>query len=129
MSEEEKKHWSLRLLGAMIFSPINTITLLALLYFGFQAYILGNDPVLNKMIMLGIAVAWLILFLAKNLFKLILTIAVVLILFYGYYSWSRRDITACEESGGTWNAQTETCEAPQSWWQKLQNLWRESTSG
>ena len=128
MSDDNNPNWFIRLLKAMLFSPLNSLAILALLYFGFQAYVLGNSPWLNKMYMLGVVALWAFLFLAKNLLKLILILLLAAILFYGYYTYSRRDITACEESGGTWNSQTEQCEAPRTWLDKLKEIWQKSTS-
>ena len=72
MSDDNNPNWFIRLLKAMLFSPLNSLAILALLYFGFQAYVLGNSPWLNKMYMLGVVALWAFLFLAKNLLKLIL---------------------------------------------------------
>lgn len=126
MTEEQKPHWTIRLLKAMVLSPINTAAILALLYFGSRAYIFNIDPMFNKLLMGCVAALWLILFLVRHLLKLIITIIIIFLIIYGVYYWSRRDIVACEDSGGTWNEQTQSCEIPQNWFDKLKKLWQDS---
>ena len=90
--------------------PLIAICLLGLLYFGFQAYILGNNPVLNKLIMLAIITAWLILFILKHMMVLILLLLFTGGIFYAYYQYTNRPRIECEEKGGVWNEENQTCE-------------------
>ena len=127
MAEEnkEKKSIFLRILGICLRSPIGTLFALALIYFAFQAYVLGNSPLINKGIMLGICILWGLWFLARNMFKLLLVIVILIFAAYGYYAYNQREIAKCEAAGGVWNKETGICEEKLSLWQRLEKLWKE----
>lgn len=112
MSEENSEKSSVlkRILTWPIHYPLTAICLLALLYFGFQAYVLDNNPALNKLIMLAIVTAWLILFILKHLMVLILLLLLTGGIFYAYYQYTNRPRIECEEKGGVWKEESQTCE-------------------
>ena len=106
-------------------SPINTIAVIFLLYYGFLAYVLEKDAFVNKTIMLGIVFLWGVWFFAKNMIKILLIVAVIGCGAYGYYRYTHLEQAQCEESGGEWNKVNKTCEKKLTFWQKLQNQWYE----
>ena len=119
---DKKPSLGIRLLRLALASPVNTLFILALAYYAFQIYILGNSPLLNKAIMFGIAGLWILWFAAKNLLKLLLFLALAGVAIYGYYSYATRDIRQCEANGGVWNKERKTCEEKTGWLHELQKL-------
>ncbi len=109
-NEEVKKSRIKRVLWWPIKSPLTFICIVALLYFGFQAYVLDNNPAMNKLVMLAIVSAWVILFVLKHLFLLVLLVIAVGGIFYAYYQYTNRPRIECEEKGGVWVEETKTCE-------------------
>lgn len=101
--------WWWKLAKKMLFSPINTAFILAILYFAAQVY-LFEDSITNRLILFALIGGWLLLFLLKHMVLLL----VVLILVAGggffYYQQTQQEIRKCEEAGGYWNKKTKTCE-------------------
>ena len=112
MSEDiaEKKSRLKQILIWPIHHPITAICLFAIIYFGFQAYVFDNNPAMNKLIMLAILVAWIVLFILKHLLVLLLLVILAGGVFYAYYQYTNRPRIECEEKGGIWNETTQTCE-------------------
>lgn len=104
-------------------SPVNLLFGLALLYYAFRIYVLGQDALFNKVTLLAIIFMWLIWYLFKNVIKLILLAFIIAFGAYGCYYYSHQDQRLCEKNGGVWNETSQTCEEKTSWWQKFKNLW------
>ncbi|MCQ2741191.1 MAG: hypothetical protein MJ210_03645, partial [Alphaproteobacteria bacterium] len=81
-------------------NPINILSLLGLAFCAYQAYFAKTSPSMYEMIMVGIVVAWALLFLIRNFFKLVFILLAVAGLAYGWYYYTNRDKAACEEKGG-----------------------------
>ena len=109
-NEQGKKSWGKRLLWWPVKSPLTFVCVMALLYFGFQTYVLENSPEMNKLVMLAIISAWIILFILKHLLVLIILLIVAVGIFYAYYQYTNRPRIECEEKGGIWLEETQTCE-------------------
>lgn len=127
MSEEKKSSWLSGALGFIFRNPVSLICLGGLIYCAVQAYALNNSPFMHKAAMAGIAVFWLFLFIARNMFKLLILLLVGGGIAYGWFYFSERDKKACEESGGFWNKNTMTCEEKVSWWSKAQKFFKVET--
>lgn len=111
-----KRSWYRRILIAALRSPISTILIVSFFYFGFQAYVLGQSPISNKLFMFGAVFLWLFWFVAKNIFKLILLALVIAYGAYSYHTFSTREIAQCESSGREWNEQTGACQEKTGFW-------------
>lgn len=120
--EEQKTGFWRRLLRICLKSPVNILLALAILYYAAQVYVLGINPVYNKMIMFGLMGLWLLWLLARSLFKLILLLIVAGGLAYGWYWYSTREIRACEEAGRVWNKEKNVCEDKKTILQKAEEL-------
>ena len=121
---EEKKSFLRKLLGWTVRNPINVICLIVLGYCAIQIYILENDVVTHRVVMFGTVGAWIVLFLANHLLKVILLLVVVLGIAYGWFQFSNKDKIACEEQGGFWNENTLDCEKKISFWEQLNKKWK-----
>ncbi len=112
MSEDnsEKNSKLKKVLSWLIHNPLTALCLLGVLYFGFQAYILNNNPALNKLIVLAIITAWFILFILKHFIVLIVIFLLSGAVFYAYYQYTNRPRIECEEKGGVWHEDSKTCE-------------------
>ena len=119
MSNENKGGWFSRILGFVFRNPLNILLFLGLGYCAFQAFVLQNAPVLHKAAMGGIVFIWLFLFVAKNLFRIVLLLLIAAAVFYGFYYVAGHNRRACEENGGFWNANTQQCETKLSWTERL----------
>ena len=106
-------------------SPVTLIFGALMLYCGIQAYVLGNSPWQNKIIMAAIAAAWVLWLVFKNLIKFILLALIAGGLFYGYYRFENREEIACKEQGRVWNKEERTCEDKTGWKEKLEQLWQQ----
>ena len=107
--KESRPYWWVVLLKKMLFSPINTVFILAILYFAAQVY-LFEGTMTNKLILFAFIFGWLLLFLLKHLFILFVVLALVAGGGFLYYQQTQQEIRKCEESGGYWNKKTKTCE-------------------
>ncbi|MBE6453072.1 MAG: hypothetical protein E7012_06260 [Alphaproteobacteria bacterium] len=112
MSEDntEKKSILKRIFIWPLHHPLTALCLLAIIYFAFQAYILDNNPAMNKLVIVAIIVAWGILFILKHLIVLIMLVLLGCGIFYAYYQYTNRPRIECEEKGGIWNEDSQTCE-------------------
>lgn len=122
MNEEKEKSLVLRIVWFCLKSPVSVFLGAALIYYAFQAYILGNSPWINKIVMLGIVCLWFIWVIARHAFKLLLVLILVGAVLYGYYRFVNYDADRCEESGGVWNKQTKTCVEKTGWMHEIQQL-------
>ena len=116
---EGKKSFLRRLLGLIIRNPINTLCLLVVGYCVFQVYVLENDIATYNLIMFGVIGAWLVLFLARHLLKVIVLLIIIGGVVYGWLHFANKDKIACEEQGGFWNENTLNCEKKISFWEQL----------
>lgn len=124
MADNEKKGFIKKLLEFIINNPFNVACILAIAYCSLQAFVFNNNVFVYKTIIAGICVLWLLLFIAKHLFKLILAIIAIACIFAGYLYWSGKDKRLCEEIGGHWNAKIEKCEEKQPWWQPVLDFFK-----
>lgn len=120
--EKKESRWK-KFLWRCLKSPVNSLLVLALLYFGFQAYVLGHNPLINKGIMIGLVLLWLLWFIARNMLKLFLLLALAGGIAYGWYAFSQRKIAACENAGKVWNEEKQACEEKKTLTEKLERLW------
>ena len=123
MAQEEKEGFFIRFLSFCVKSPVTIFFLCLLGYFAFQTYILGNSPFVNKVIMLCLLLLWGIWFLARHMIKVLIVLCVVGAIAYGYYTHTQQKIEACEQSGGEWNKQTQTCEEKKSFLDQIKEFW------
>ena len=56
---------------------------------------------------------------AKSLIKILLFVALLAAGAFEYYQYSHRNEIACEDNGGRWNSERETCEEKSSLWQQV----------
>lgn len=124
MAQEEKESFFIRFLSFCVKSPVTIFFLCLLGYFAFQTYILGNSPFVNKVIMLCLLLLWGIWFLARHMIKVLIVLCVVGAIAYGYYTHTQQKIEACEQSGGEWNKQTQTCEEKKSFFDELKEMFQ-----
>ncbi len=129
MSEQkEEKSLIKKILWWIISSPVSVAFIIGLSYFGFQAFVLGNNPFFNKLIMCGIGIIWFLWFMLRHLFIILLILIVIGGGVYLYYSHSRQEQVACEQKGGYWNSNTKICEEKISFWQNIQKMWEQYKS-
>ena len=122
MSNEDNKSVFKRILGFILRNPINISCLLGIIYCSVQAFIFDNQPIMHKGILSAIVIIWGVLFVINHLFKLIMLLAVIIALIFGYNYWTGKDKRLCEENGGYWNSKKEICEEKQPWWHQILNL-------
>ncbi len=124
MSDEQNKPNRLKaVLRWILKSPVTVVLLLAFAYFGFQAYVAGNQPLLNKAGMIAVAAIWILWFLLRHMFMLLLILLAAGGAYYIYYT--NLPQTKCEKSGGVWNEKTKICEEKTGFWAQIQKLWNE----
>ena len=92
---------------------------LALAYFGFLAFILEKDPMMNQMTMVMICGLWILWIFAKSLIKIIAALFLLGgICYTGYYVMHAKEIE-CKKAGREWNAKLEICEDKKTVGEKL----------
>lgn len=62
---------------------------------------------------------WLLWTFAKSLIKFLLFVALLAAGAFEYYQYSHRNEIVCEDNGGRWNSERETCEEKSSLWQQV----------
>lgn len=62
---------------------------------------------------------WLLWTFAKSLIKILLFVALLAAGAFEYYQYSHRNEIVCEDNGGRWNSERETCEEKSSLWQQV----------
>ena len=98
-----------KLAKKMLFSPVSTAFILAILYFATQVY-LFEDTMTNKLILFALICGWILLFLLRHMVILFVVLVLVAGGAFLYYQQAQQEIRKCEESGGYWNKKTKTCE-------------------
>ena len=94
---------------------------IALLYFGFLAFLLEKDPMMNKMIMVMICGFWLLWIFAKSLIKIIAAIVLIAAMAYaGYYIMNAKEIE-CKNAGRHWNEKLQICEEKKTMSKKIKS--------
>ena len=121
---EQKKSFCRKFLGLIIHNPINALCLAVAIYCALQIYILENDVITHKIVMFGTVGAWIVLFLANHLLKVVLFLIIIGGIAYGWFLFTNKDKIACEEEGGFWNENTVICEEKISLWKKLNKKWK-----
>ncbi len=125
-NQENKSGLLKRLLKACLRSPVNFLFSCAVVYCALQAYVLAPS-LINKMILLGVVGLWMIWFLAKHLIVLLVVLALLGGGAYVYYELTGREARKCEENGGFWNKNTQTCEEKVSLFDKVKKLFEFQT--
>lgn len=111
MAEEvvKKVSWWKKILKYILKSPVNTIFIVALLYFGVRAF--AFDQTFTKtMTFFAIAALWVFWFVAKQVFIFLIVLGLLAGGGYYYYQYLHLEEKKCEESGGYWNKETKACE-------------------
>lgn len=121
--EKQRPKWQ-RFLLCCLTSPINTLFVLALLYFGFRGFVWGG-AVADKTAVFAVLALWAFYLLAKKAFKIILIIILLLCGGYGYYHYTHLEESQCEQSGGVWNSKKRVCEEKIGLWKRIQKMWSE----
>lgn len=124
MSEEksqENKNGSLwkKTLLSIAASPVNSLFGAVVLFYAARIFIFGQDTLLIKLEAGGVVFLWLLWTFAKSLIKILLFVALLAAGAFEYYQYSHRNEIACEDNGGRWNSERETCEEKSSLWQQV----------
>ena len=119
MSEEkfpENKNGSRwkKILLSIAASPVNSLFGAVVLFYAARIFIFGQDTLLIKLEAGGVVFLWLLWTFAKSLIKILLFVALLAAGAFEYY----HEI-ACEDNGGRWNSERETCEEKSSLWQQV----------
>lgn len=125
MAEENKKSIWLKFGSFCLKSPISCLFAVFILYYAAKIYVFGGDTIINKAIMIGLFALWAVYFALRHLFKFLLILALLGAVIYGFYAYSQREIKKCEDSGGVWNTETQTCEKKKTFWEEVKNLWQQ----
>lgn len=110
MSEGNKPGIVKRFFKAFLFSPVNMIFAIATAFFAAKAY-MWDPSWTNRLIFFGIAGLWVFWIVARYMVILFVIVALLGGGYYMYYQYSTREIRKCEQAGGVWNKETQTCEA------------------
>lgn len=127
VSEKKKSSLGMRLLKRCLLSPINTVLLVAVLYFAVRVYFFESS-FSDKALLCGTVALWVFWFVAKQIFMLLVLLGLLGGGAYIYYHYSRLEAIKCEDAGGYWNDNTKTCEAKRSLWEKIQNFFAEENA-
>ena len=124
MSEEkfpENKNGSRwkKILLSIAASPVNSLFGAVVLFYAAQIFIFGQDTLLIKLEAGGVVFLWLLWTFAKSLIKILLFVALLAAGAFEYYQYSHRNEIVCEDNGGRWNSERETCEEKSSLWQQV----------
>ncbi len=121
MSEENQKPGKISALWRMIVgSPVNVMLAVALIYFAAKVY-LFNGTMTDRLLMFGVIGTWIFWFIIKHIFALIVLLILAGGATYWHYSHLQQLKAECEQSGGSWNAETKLCEEKHSLWQEFQD--------
>lgn len=124
MSEEkfpENKNGSRwkKILLSIAASPVNSLFGAVVLFYAARIFIFGQDTLLIKLEAGGVVFLWLLWTFAKSLIKILLFVALLAAGAFEYYQYSHRNEIVCEDNGGRWNSERETCEEKSSLWQQV----------
>lgn len=124
MSEEkfpENKNGSRwkKILLSIAASPVNSLFGAVVLFYAARIFIFGQDTLFIKLEAGGVVFLWLLWTFAKSLIKFLLFVALLAAGAFEYYQYSHRNEIACEDNGGRWNSERETCEEKSSLWQQV----------
>lgn len=121
---ENKPHLSFwkKFLKLLINSPIRSIFILALLYFGVQAFVF-SQTLADKIAFFAVIGVWILFFVAKQIFLFLVLVCLLGGGAYLYYDYTHREAKQCEQNGGYWNNNTQTCEEKKSSWERLKAFW------
>lgn len=124
MSGENSNSWLKRFFKIFLFSPVNMVFIVALLWFAAKAYIL-EPSFSNKIIVYAILGLWIFWIIARYMIILFVALALLAGGYYAYYQYSHREQRKCEETGGYWNEKTNTCEAKRTILEKIDTFIKE----
>lgn len=119
---ENKPSLLKRIILSALKSPINTVLLVLLLYFGLKAYAF-DGTLLDKLTAFGVLALWMFWFIAKHMLMILLLILFLSGGAYFYYEYTHQQEKECEANGGEWNRKTKVCEEKQGFWSYIENLW------
>lgn len=124
MSEEkfpENKNGSRwkKILLSIAASPVNSLFGAVVLFYAARIFIFGQDTLLIKLEAGWVVFLWLLWTFAKSLIKILLFVALLAAGAFEYYQYSHRNEIACEDNGGRWNSERESCEEKSSLWQQV----------
>ncbi len=124
MSEEkfpENKNGSRwkKILLSIAASPVNSLFGAVVLFYAARIFIFGQDTLFIKLEAGGVVFLWLLWTFAKSLIKFLLFVALLAAGAFEYYQYSHRNEIVCEDNGGRWNSERETCEEKSSLWQQV----------
>ena len=102
MSGENSNSWLKRFFKIFLFSPVNMVFIVALLWFAAKAYI-WEPSFSNKIIVYAILGLWIFWIIARYMIILFVALALLAGGYYAYYQYSHREQRKCEETGGYWN--------------------------
>ena len=102
--------------------PVSILFALAIAYYAVQAYVFGVNPFINRLIVYGLAVLWILWLVARHMVKLFLLLLFAGVLLYGWNWYATREIRKCEESGRVWNKETKACEEKKTIMQRIELL-------
>ena len=121
--EAQKKSglWK-KILKRIIKSPINSIFIIALLYFGMQAFMF-SQTLSDKVAFFAVIGVWVLFFIAKQIFLFLIILLLLGGGAYLYYDYTHHEAKQCEQNGGYWNSNTQTCEEKKSSWERLKAFW------
>lgn len=80
------------------------------------------NPFINRLIVYGLAVLWILWLVARHMVKLFLLLLFAGVLLYGWNWYATREIRKCEESGKVWNKETKACEEKKTIMQRIELL-------
>lgn len=122
---EDKKSWLKGFLWWAITSPVTIFLFALMIWFAAKAYIFETDVWQSKAALLGVFGLWVLWLIFKNLIKFLLFLAVGVAVFYGFYYYQNKDEIDCEKAGKVWDESEKICEAPKTFMESLEDLWKQ----
>lgn len=121
--DEEKQSGKWKRVGRFCLKyPVSVLFALAIAYYAVQAYVFGISPFINRLIVYGLVVLWILWLVARHMVKLFLLLLFAGVLLYGWNWYATREIRKCEESGRIWNEETKACEEKKTIMQRIELL-------
>lgn len=124
MSEEkfpENKNGSRwkKILLSIAASPVNSLFGAVVLFYAARIFIFGQDTLFIKLEAGGVVFCGCYGHLPKALSSFCCLVALLAAGAFEYYQYSHRNEIVCEDNGGRWNSERETCEEKSSLWQQV----------
>lgn len=122
LEDKSKSSLGVKFLKLILKSPIRSIFVVALMYFGAQAFVF-SQTLTDKIAFFAVIGVWILFFVAKQMFFFLTLLCLLGGGAYLYYDYTHREAKQCEQEGGYWNANTQTCEEKKSSWERLKAFW------